>query len=88
MLNREKEWQEFSGEVRDHVVNYTVPQYGDAGADQASSFTLEDLVLQMQKYLNRAGKNMRGLEEQKRDMLKVAHYACMYYSKLQDKKRK
>jgi hypothetical protein len=88
MLNREKEWQEFSGEVRDHVVNYTVPQYGDSPEDQASSFTVADFKREILKYGNRMGSGIRGPEEQERDFKKIAHYACMGLARFRADRRK
>jgi hypothetical protein len=37
---------------------------------------------QVEKYVRRFKNPARGEEERLRDMLKIAHYACMAYSKL------
>jgi hypothetical protein len=70
-------WAEFSLDVVEHIESYTVPQYGDAGADIASEYTVAHCVEQMKKYIARAGRNSRGDKEAERDFLKIAHYAQM-----------
>ena len=81
--NRLIEWQGFAVKVGDHIENYTVPQWGDAPDDQlATDWKVNDCILAIKKYANRAGKNSRGVEEDIRDMLKIAHYACVAYSKM------
>lgn len=75
------EWNNFSNVVLNHIENYTVPQYGDKGEDQCTEFSESDFITQMKKYLNRYGKNSREGQE-KLDLLKIAHYACMLYNKL------
>jgi hypothetical protein len=73
---RGADWALFAVEVARHVESYTVPQYGDKGADQASGYTAEDHVKQAQKYLNRFGRNVRP-GQQRLDFLKAAHYCQM-----------
>lgn len=80
---RGTEWAQFAEMVRIHVEDYTVPQYGDAPNDQAEGFTPDECVKQIQRYCNRFGKGQRGMQEQLRDMKKIAHYACLIYMKLQ-----
>jgi hypothetical protein len=80
--NRGSEWLEFSDKVLFHVDKYTVNQYGDAPDDEVEQWTPEDCVRSIAKYIARFGKNQRGLEDQKRDMLKIAHFACFTYNKL------
>ena len=88
MFKREKEWLDFADEVRDHVVSYTIKQYGDMPEDQASSFTLEDFKRELQKYCNRMGSGVRGAEEQERDFKKIAHYACMGLARFRADRKK
>ncbi len=80
--NRALEWNRFAALVARHIDEYTIPQYGDAPGDQLSSFSAEDIVTQIERYLNRVGRNARGPEEGLKDMLKVAHYACALHAKL------
>lgn len=80
---REEEWNEFSSYVRKHLVNYTVPQYGDKGFDQVTEWDAKDLIVQISKYCKRFGTNSRP-GQQELDLLKVAHYACMCYYKLKE----
>jgi Sec7-like guanine-nucleotide exchange factor len=75
------EWSKFSKRVFNHIETYTVPQYGDKGNDQCSEFSESDFITQMKKYLNRYGKNSRE-GQQRLDLLKIAHYAGMLYTKL------
>jgi len=79
---REKEWMHFAAKVHKHVREYTVPQYGDKGVDQATEFTVEDCMLQIRRYTNRGTTGQRGPEEALRDAKKIAHYACMIFWKL------
>jgi hypothetical protein len=78
---RSKEWIEFAVIVDDHINNYTVKQYGDRGSDLATNYTPEDFVKQIKKYCERHGKNARPGQD-KIDMIKIAHYAQMAWSKL------
>jgi len=80
------EWVKFSKRVFNHIEQYTVPQYGDKGSDQCSEFSESDFITQMKKYLNRYGKNSRE-GQQKLDLLKIAHYAGMLYTKLAEEEQ-
>jgi hypothetical protein len=80
--SRGKEWIDFSRIVLEHIEKYTVPQYGDYLDDQISNFDTCDMIVDMKWYLNRVESNSRGIQETLRDMLKVAHYACIQYYKL------
>lgn len=73
---RAQDWGEFSACVRQHIEVYTVPQYGDKGADQATGYSAADHIKQVQKYLNRHGKNSRPGQDAL-DFLKAAHYLQM-----------
>jgi hypothetical protein len=75
LSKRGKEWMEFSQQVLDHIENYTLPQYGDKGEDQASEYDLTTIAEHIRRYQNRMGRNARGSVEAKRDMIKIAHYA-------------
>jgi len=81
LSKRGEQWQEFSAKVLDHIENYTVPQYGDAPDDQAEGWTFDQCMESIQRYKNRAGSNARPGEEG-RDLLKIAHYACLASGKL------
>jgi hypothetical protein len=80
--NRCQEWRIFAMHVEDHVRNYTVAQYGDSPGDQLDYWTPEQCRESMQRYLNRFNKGIRGKAEDLRDMLKIAHYACVAYNKM------
>ena len=78
MVTLEK-WQEFADAVEAHIRDYTIPQYGDYPDDQMSTFTDEDILTSIQRYENRRGKGARGIEEEMRDCLKIAHYRqCLH----------
>ena len=81
MSERGQQWDRFSALVRFHIDNYTVRQYGDMPEDFASDLSMTDMMKQISKYCTRAGSSTRGVDEQKRDFLKIAHYACMGYYK-------
>lgn len=68
--------------VANHIEHYTVPQYGDAPDDNVETWKSEDCRKAIVKYLNRFNTNQRGVEEQKRDILKMAHYLQLYYLKV------
>ena len=78
---RHDEWIEFSPLVSEHIDKYANAQYGDKGTDQATKFTPADIKVNLERYMNRIGSDMRGHENAKLDCLKMAHYACMLYWK-------
>jgi hypothetical protein len=80
---RGAEWMDFAAEVASHIEAYTVPQYGDKGADQATEYTADDCVVQCKKYLNRYGRNARPGQE-RLDMLKTAHYLQLAADKMSE----
>lgn len=83
-----KEWLRFSESVLRHIEEYAVPQYGDKGADMAHEYDIRTLQNQIKKYVGRFDTNARGEQEQMRDVLKIAHYACILYDKLFATRRK
>ena len=81
--NRVLQWEKFSGRVRKHIVEYTLPQYGNpAGNEQIDSFTIEDCWKNVERYINRRKTNVRGFDESLRDLLKIAHYMNFIYDKM------
>jgi hypothetical protein len=76
MSKRGEAWLKFSGEVYEHIEGYTVRQYGDAGQDLASNYTIDDCLKQVKKYISRSGKNQRPGQDAL-DMKKAAHYIQM-----------
>lgn len=83
---REDEWNTFAEEVRKHIVQYTLPQFGDFPHDQVTDWTPEDCVKAMRRYLARFDRGQRGTVEQERDFIKIAHYACMALTKYRGEK--
>ena len=81
---RGQEWNTFVDVVLNHIESYTVQQYGDKGADMATQMSEQECIKQIERYCRRFGKGARGQAEQLRDLLKVAHYACITYYKLVD----
>lgn len=79
LSKRGAEWVRFAQCVTDHVEEYTVPQYGDLPDDPVSGYSDEMIVAHMQRYLNRYFTNMRSGAERQRDLMKVAHYACILF---------
>lgn len=82
---RGKEWMEFSKIVLDHIENYTVPQYGDAGQDLATEYLAEKCFQEIEKYLKRRHTNQRP-DQFLKDPLKMAHYLCLAFMKLHEEK--
>ncbi len=80
MSIRGDEWMKFAEMVHNHIEHYTVPQYGDKGEDQCTTWTAEDCMLAIRKYAGRYGNNQRE-GQQTLDFLKAAHYAQMGYDK-------
>ena len=80
---RGADWVKFAGEVLSHIDLYVVPQYGDKGIDPASDYSLDDYIKQIQKYATRFGKNARPGQD-RLDLLKIAHYAQMAATKLDE----
>jgi len=76
---RGKNWEVFSQLVAEHIEDYTVPQYGDYPHDQLTEFTIQEVVMNMKRYLNRAETSQRGDEDKLRDCFKLAHYANVLY---------
>jgi hypothetical protein len=88
LLERSKrgsDWNEFSRNVSAHIEDYTVPQYGDKGEDQATDYSIYDHLKQVLKYISRFGKNSRPGQEYL-DFLKAAHYIQMAATLYQNKK--
>jgi hypothetical protein len=83
--NRCIEWRAFSFLVEQHIINYTIHQYGDGPNDQVAEWTPEQCKDSMQRYLNRFGKGARGNKESLRDMMKMAHFACLAYNKMKER---
>ena len=83
MSLRGNDWTLFQTKVYEHIETYTVPQYGDKGDDEADSFTAEDCVKQIKRYTARHGRNSRDGQD-KLDLLKIAHYAQLAYTKLEE----
>lgn len=81
--DRLTQWHDFDWQVRQHILEYTLPQYGShEGAEQVDGFTIEDCFVAMQRYINRRHANVRGDVERLRDLVKIAHYAQFAYDKL------
>lgn len=85
-MNRVQEWMDFSNITTQHIRNYTIPQYGDAPSDNLSTWTEHDCLRAIDKYVSRNLKeNRRGRREMMRDMVKIAHFACVIFWKLYSK---
>ncbi len=83
-MDRLQQWRQFSALVEDHIVNYTLEQYGNPdGDEQVDTFTVEDCWTNVQRYYNRRKSAVRGEAERLRDTLKVAHYMCFIHDKLE-----
>lgn len=75
-------WAVLSPAVVQHIRDYTLPQYGDYPDDQLQSCSVGDMMFSIKRYVLRMGKNSRGADEDKRDLLKMAHYAGLVYNRI------
>ncbi len=82
MTHREQEWIAFAARVRQHVADYTVPQYGDWPDDEVAGWSPQQCIDAIKRYCVRFGTNQRGPKGQLRDLLKIAHYAALAHTKL------
>jgi len=80
-----QEWMGFSSKVVEHINKYCLAQYGDYPDEMIESFTPKDVKREIERYAKRIGTTVRGEEEAKRDALKIAHYACFLFTKLNQK---
>jgi hypothetical protein len=87
-MNRMKEWMDFSGITLQHIRNYTIPQFGDVPNDNLSTWSIEDCLKAINRYVTRnLNENRRGQREAMRDMVKIAHYACVIFWKMYSKQK-
>lgn len=84
---REHMWVIFATVVGAHLREYAVPQYGDAPDDQLYTWSADQCIKQMGKYMARMDSNARGEQEKLTDLLKIAHYASVAWLKLRDYER-
>ena len=84
-MNRLADWKLFTEHVEDHIVGYTIPQYGDAPNDEVEKWTTQECINAISKYAKRFNNNQRGEAERLRDMFKIAHFACIAYGKMAKK---
>lgn len=82
-MNRHLEWVDFHNIVTSHILNYTIPQYGDMPGDNLSTWEVEDCLKAIDKYTKRnLNENRRGRKEAMRDMVKIAHFAAVAFWKM------
>lgn len=81
---REHMWVIFATVVGAHLREYAVPQYGDAPDDQLFTWSADQCIKQIGKYMARMDSNARGEQEKLTDLLKIAHYASVAWMKLRD----
>jgi len=79
---KESEWDDFSSFVKIHIREYVVPQYGDYPDEMIEDADAIFFKNQLERYVKRIGSGSRGIEEEKRDALKIAHYGCFLFNKL------
>ena len=83
IMTKAEEWTIFAFKVKDHIKNYCVVQYGENPDKMIEGFSIIDIKKQLERYAKRIGVNIRGVEEAKRDALKIAHYACILLAKIE-----
>lgn len=79
-----KEWKRFSESVENHIESYVLAQYGDYPDEMIESFTIQSIKEQLMRYVSRIGRSARSHDEELRDTLKIAHYACYLRKKIFD----
>lgn len=84
MKTKQGEWEVFASRVMEHIHNYCVAQYGDYPDRMIEGFSVSDIKKQLERYVKRIGVDIRGVEESKRDTLKIAHYACILLAKIEN----
>lgn len=77
-----KVWWLFAEKVARHIDEYVVPQYGDHGEDLVADYSPDECVRQIEKYARRLAKGSSRPGEEKRDLMKIAHYAQMAHDKM------
>lgn len=81
MSKAAEEWEKVADEVRLHINNYVVPQYGDLDTELAKDWNSTDCIKQAQTYLARFGRTSRKGEE-RLDLLKAMHWIQKAATKL------
>jgi len=76
-------WDRFSQRVKAHINAYVVPQYGDFPDPMLKKMKLSDMSHDVDRYNGRLESNVRGKEEVKRDLIKIAHYASLMLMKIE-----
>ena len=84
-MTKKEQWQKFSKLVENHIDNYVIPQYGEFPDKMIEGWDVFNIETNLIRYVARIGTNVRGISEQKRDALKIAHYACYLLAKLEEK---
>lgn len=79
-MKKLQQWANFSVLVDDHIRDYVISQYGDYPDKMVEGFTAEKIQMKLESYVSRIGKGQRGHEDQLRDCLKIAHFACYLYN--------
>lgn len=73
------QWFKFQDKVNYHIRNYCLSQYGDFPDENIKALTPEKIQAKLEAYVRRIGKGVRGKDEEIRDCLKIAHYACFLH---------
>ena len=79
--NRSAMWEAFGNVVNMHIMEYTVPQYGDYPNDLRTNSSVNDILDCIRRYVARFDNNSRGADERLLDLIKIANYAGMAYMK-------
>ena len=75
---------QFCDKIRRHIVDYAIKQYGDSPNDQVQEWSIETCEAQVQKYVNRMGKNIRE-DQDEMDLFKAAHFIQIAWMKKREK---
>ena len=79
-MTKLEQWLQFSALVEEQISKYVMPQYGDFPDKMVRKFTSEKIQGKLEHYVYRIGKSSRGQEDEIRDILKIAHFACYLFA--------
>jgi hypothetical protein len=81
-MKKINQWEAFSKEMQSHIKEYANKQYGDFPDKTIAKYDIVKIQAKLEAYVDRIGKGARGKDEEIRDCLKIAHFACYLFNLL------
>lgn len=81
-MKKIEQWEMFSEYVIKHITEYANKQYGDFPDKTIAKYDIVKIQAKLEAYVDRIGKGARGKDEEIRDCLKIAHFACYLFNLL------